>query len=99
MILEKTSIPLVEVNAIVKDMEDKQTLQIYLNKFTKLTKDKAKHLSEEIIALNNMKIREEQVIKIVDFLPCDAEELNKIFIDTPLSEDEIKSILEITARY
>lgn len=99
MILEKQALTLAEVQEIVKDIEEKQALQVYLKKFNKVAKKDVSKLSEEIRTLNNPKIRDEHIIKIIDFLPKDPTEVNKIFTDTPLTEDETKSILDITSRY
>ena len=41
----------------------------------------------------------EHVAKIIDFLPEDASDLNKIFTDVSLDENEIKQIKDIVAKY
>ncbi|MFH1290695.1 MAG: hypothetical protein ABIH92_04785 [Nanoarchaeota archaeon] len=99
MIHNKTPLTLAEVQDIVKPLEERQEVKDYLKKFTKLSKDKALKLKEEIAALNNIRIKEEHLIKIVDFLPKDAEDVNKIFSDTGLTEEETNAILEITNKY
>jgi len=99
MIISKKSVTLAEVKEIVKDAEDKQPLQDYLKTFTKLTKDKSEKLKSDLLALNNLKIKEEEIIKIVDFLPKDKEDVNKIFINISLTDDETNAILEITSKY
>ena len=98
-ILEKTPMTLAEVKEIVKDLEEKQPLKDYLKKFAKLSKEKATKLKEELVKLNNIKIKEENIVKIVDFLPKDAEDLNKIFTEVTLSEAEINEILEVVKKY
>jgi len=98
-ILQKTPITLAEVKEIVDKLEEKEEIKKYLKKFTKLPKEKAKKLAEEIKSLQNQKIREEDIIKIVDFLPKDAEDLNKIFTEMTLNEEEINAILEIVGKY
>ena len=42
-----------------------------------------------------LKIKKDHVVKIIDLLPADASDLNKIFIDVNVNEDEINKILEI----
>ena len=98
-ILNKTPITLAETKDIVDKLEGKEELKEYLKKFTPLKKDKALDLKKNISDLNNPKIKEENVVKIVDFLPKDAEDINKILIDVSLSEEEINAITEITKRY
>src|SRR3989344_4809351 len=99
MILEKTPITLSEVKEIVKDLEEKQVLKDYLKKFTKLSKDKVVKLKEDLRKLNNLKIKEENIVKIVDFMPKDAEDINKIFTEVTLTEAEINAILEVVKKY
>jgi len=99
MILERTAVTLAEVKEIVNDLEGKEDLNVYLKKFNKLTKDKALALSEEIQGLENMKIRGDDVIKLVDFLPKDVEDLNKIFREVSLTEEESNAIIDITKKY
>lgn len=99
MILEKTPVTMAEAKEIVAKLEEAEGLKAYFKKFTKLSKDKAEKLKKELEALNNPKLREEHFIKIVDFLPKDAEELNKIFPDVSLTEEETNAILEITRKH
>ncbi|MFH1803022.1 MAG: hypothetical protein ABH864_06275 [archaeon] len=99
MIHEKQQLTLVEVKEIVDKLEEKQELKEYFKKFTKLTKAKADKLKEEIKGLGNIKIGEEHMIKLSDIVPRDAEDINKIFSDTGLTEEETNAILEITKKY
>ncbi|MBS3099100.1 hypothetical protein J4462_02720 [Candidatus Pacearchaeota archaeon] len=98
-ILSKTPVILAEVKDIVDKIENKQELQDYLKKFTVLKKDKALALKKEISELNNPKIKEENIVKIVDFLPKDSEDVNKIFTEISLNEEEINAIVEIVRKY
>ena len=90
---------LAEVKEIVDKLEESEEIKLYLKKFTKLSKKDALKLKEELTALGNVKIREEHIIKLVDILPKDAEDVNKIFSDTGLTEEETNAILEITKKY
>jgi len=98
-ILNKTPLNLTEVKEYIKDIEENKVLQSYLKKFSKLKKDNAKALAEEIKALNNLKIKNENIVKIIDFLPKDQEDINKIFTDVSLSEEEANAIIEIVKKY
>ena len=62
-------------------------------------KDKADKLIEEVRALGNPKINEVGLIKIADFLPQDSEELNKLFSEVNLTEEEAGAILNIIRNY
>ncbi|MBI5803955.1 hypothetical protein HY450_01795 [Candidatus Pacearchaeota archaeon] len=98
-ILAKQPVAMSEVKVIVDKIEEAHQLQQYLKKFTKLNEKKAEELSKEIEKLGNHKIKTENIVKIVDFLPRDAEELNKVFSDVSLNEEETNAILEIVKRY
>jgi len=70
-----------------------------MKRFGKLTRKKADELADEIRKLDNLKIKEEDIVKIVDFLPKDVEELNKIFKDISLDEKEANDVLKIVGKY
>jgi DNA-directed RNA polymerase subunit F len=99
MILNKTPLTLAQVKAYASDLEENKVLADYLKAFTNLTKEKAESLASEIQALNNPKIKEDLVIKVVDFLPQDAEDANKIFLENSLSEEETQALLAVVKKY
>ncbi len=99
MILSKKALNLAEVNEYTKNQENNPVLADYLKAYGKLSLKEASELSEELTALNNMKMKEEHVVKIVDFLPKDSEDLSKIFNDVTLNEEETNSILAIVKKY
>ena len=88
-----------EVQSIVGKLDEKQELKDYLKKFTFLSKDKSLRLIEEIKSLNNIKIKDENAVKISDFLPRTQEEVRKIFIETSLTDEETNAILNIVGKY
>jgi DNA-directed RNA polymerase subunit F len=98
MILDRTPINMNEVNEIVNDIDDsprKEEIELYLKKFMKTKPNQAKKIKEEIEALDSIKIKRDHIVKIVDLLPADSSDLNKIFTDVSLNEEEINKILEI----
>jgi len=95
----KTPLTIAEAYDIVKTLEEKQELKDYFKTFVKLSKEKAQQLAGEIRALNNPKLNDEHVIKIVDFLPTEAEELNKVLRDAGLTEVETNAVLELVKKY
>ena len=99
IVLDKRPLSMAQVKEQVKDLEDKKELESYLKRFSKSKLGNAKKIEEEIIALENPKVREEDVIKIVDFLPKDAEDLNKILIEVSLTEDETNQIIDIVKKH
>ena len=98
MILERKPISLCEVEEILKEIpeNDKKThMEIYLKKFCKTKPEKAKKIKEELEKLDMMKLKNEHIVKIMDVLPEDASDINKIFTDVSLTEDETNKILDI----
>lgn len=98
MILDRTPINLNEVEEIIKDTPDsekKEQTQEYLKKFLKTKPEQAKKIKADLEKLDLLKMKREHMIKIVDLLPSDASDLNKIFVDISLNEDETNKILEI----
>jgi len=98
MILDRTPINLNEVDEIIKDTPDtekKIQTQEYLKKFLKTKPEQEKKIKVDLEKLDLLKMKREHIIKIVDLLPTDASDLNKIFVDVSLNADEINKILEI----
>ena len=98
MILDRTPLNLNEVEEIVEDSPDsdkKEEMKQFLKKFLKTKPEQAKKLKEGLEKLDLLKMKREHLVKIIDLLPADASDLNKIFIDVSLTEDEINKILEV----
>ena len=99
MIISRKPLALGEVAALVPKAEEKRPIDNYLKSFVTLSKGDALKLMEEVRALNNPKLKEENIVKIADFLPKDQEDVNKILIEAGLNEAEANAILEITKKY
>jgi len=98
MILDRTPINMNEVQEIIADIDDspkKEEMELFLKKFMKAKPNQAKKIKEEVEALDSIKVKRDHVVKIVDLLPGDASDLNKIFTDVSLNEEETNKILEI----
>ncbi len=105
-IISKRPVCLGEVKEILGKKEKEENKRIeaireYLNNFLKITPENATKLKEEIKNLNIIKIDEEHIVKIVDIMPSDADDVRKIFFGTPiiLTQDEIQKILEVVNKY
>jgi DNA-directed RNA polymerase subunit F len=95
MIKNNTPLSMVEViEYIKKDKENNAELVGFMKRFLEIDLKKAKELKKEIEKLELMKVKEESIIKIIDLMPNSAEDLNKIFVDVSLDEDETKKILD-----
>lgn len=99
MILDKKPLAIAEVKEYVKDIEGKEALINYLKKFGKLPKNDVKKIEEKIKAVDNLKIKDRDVVKVIDFLPKDKEDVSKIFIENNLNDEETKALLEIIKDY
>jgi len=87
------------VNYLKESEESKSEIIGFIQKFSKLKVKEAKELKQELEGLNMIKIKSDYIIKMIDLLPETAEELNKIFVDVNLDEDEIKKILDTIKKY
>ena len=98
MILERTPLNMNEVSELLRDIPDnekKDEINVFLKKFTKAKDPQAKKIKDDLEKMDLLKLKRENVIKIVDLMPVDASDINKIFTDVSLSEDETNKILEI----
>ena len=98
MILERTPLNMSEVEEMLKDISDsdkKEEMKLFLKKFVKIKPERARKIKKELENLDSMKIKREHVVKVVDMLPADASDINKIFTDVSLNEDEVSKILDI----
>ncbi len=95
---EPLSIP--EILEYLDKKEERENELIgFIKKFTGLNAKEAKEMKKKINDLDLMKIREEHVIKIIDSMPENSEDLNKILTGVGLDEDETKKILEIVKEF
>lgn len=97
--LNRTPVTLAYVKEQIKDLDESKPIVEYIKAYCKLSKTDADKLLGELKALNNPKISEENFIKIADFLPIDAEDLNKIFMNVSLTEEESNAILSLVKNY
>jgi DNA-directed RNA polymerase subunit F len=96
MIKETNSLSMAESSEYLEKGND--TL-VFIHKFTKMKPEKAKELRKKLQDLENIKISDKHISKVIDVLPEKAEEVNKIFSDVGLDEDETRKILEIVKEY
>lgn len=88
-----------EANEIYQKAETEKDLKQHFKKFEQLKAKKAKELREELEKSEIIKLKPESIAKIIDILPKDAEDLNKIFVDVSLDKDETEKLLEIVKKY
>jgi len=94
MIINNNPLSMVETAEYIKKSEVSDGILQFIKKFSRLDIKKAKAVEEKINALELMKVKPEHIIKIIDICPENAEDLNKIFTDVSLDENESNKILE-----
>ena len=99
MINEIKPLSMPEAIEILEASEEEREIKLFIEKFTKLKIKEAKEMKSELENLSLVKVKEEHIVKIIDLMPEDASDINKIFSDVSLDENEINSILEITKKY
>lgn len=99
MIISRKPLTLGEVTALVPKSDEKKPIHGYLKKFAALSKEDSQKFASEVRALNNPRLKEDNIVKVVDFLPRDLEDINKILNEAGLSEAEANAILEIAKKY
>ena len=82
-----------------KYLEKGSEVSDFLKKFSILKPEKAKELREKLEGLNILKINDKHIVKIVDILPENKDELNKILVDISLDEDETNKVLNTIKEY
>lgn len=97
MIKEKTPLAMYEVQAElekVKETDKTKDIQAFIKKFSKLSPEKSQKLKAELEKLDIIKMKRQDILKIVDIFPENATELNKIVTEASLDSDETNKILE-----
>jgi len=95
MIIETKALSMAESSEYLEDEE----IKAFMKKFAKLKKADAEKLREEIEKLDSIKIKNENIAKIIDLMPEDAQDIAKIFNEVSLDENETSKILEIVKKY
>lgn len=99
MIKDQRPLAYAEVLELVGDGEKAKKVKEFIKLFYKLKPAEAKKLAEELSALDLMKLKEESIVNIVNFLPQDATDLIKILSDVSLDQEEITKILDVVKKY
>ena len=98
MIYDRTPLNLDEIQKMLENIPDsdrKEEVKIYLKKFLKAKAGQAEKIKQGLEEMDLLKLKREHIVKISDLLPEDASDLNKIFTDVSLNEEETNKILEL----
>lgn len=95
MIHEMSPLSMAEASGFIKKKKDTETdVKGFIKKFSEISNEKAKELRKKMEELNLLKLDSKHISKVIDILPENMQELNKIFPDVGLTEDESTRILE-----
>ena len=72
MIKEMKALTMEETRELVRANGGKEEIEIFLKKFISIKSKDVLEMKKELGNLNNVKINQEHIIKIIDFLPEDA---------------------------
>jgi DNA-directed RNA polymerase subunit F len=99
VVKEENPITMAEVVALAGDSEKAEEIKKFIKKFNKMDVKVAQEMKESLRALDLIKLKEEHIVKIVDFVPKNAIDLNKVLVEVSLDADEVNKILEVTGKY
>ena len=102
MIKERQPLSMAEAKDIIGNLKETDNIRdtrIFIKKFSKLDSKKAKELREELEKLGILKIKSSDIAKVIDILPEDAQEINKIFIEVTLDAEETNKIINTVKKY
>ncbi len=98
-IKEKTPITMAEVVVLAEGSDKGKAIKDFIKNFDTVNIKKAREMKEELKGLDLIKLKDENIVKIVDFIPTDVSELNKILVGVSLDQDEVNKILDVTKKY
>jgi DNA-directed RNA polymerase subunit F len=81
-----------------KDLEMEQKLiKEHTGNYKKLNVEKALKLKDNLKNMNNIKLKEDLIIKIIDILPASIDELKVVLQMSliPFSDEEIEKVFEL----
>lgn len=95
MIIERKPITLPEVVELIGDSEKAEKVKKFAKEFTKMKAEKARELKQNLSSLNLMKLNEEHIVSLVNFMPKDAQDVMKVLEGVSLDQEEITKVLEV----
>lgn len=99
MILDKKALTLAEVTDMIGYSEKAQGMKEFIKKFNKMKLEDALEMKEKLIALDLIQLKDENIVSIVNFVPKDSVELNKVLANISLNQEEVDKILNVTKDY
>jgi len=94
VINKKTPLTLAEVANLAGDSEREMKIKTFIKQFKPLTVEKAIKLKNELKGLDLIKLKDDHIVKLVDFMPEDVSDLNKVLVDVSFDQEEVAKILD-----
>ena len=108
-LIQETPISLSEIKEKLHEIESKDKelsfrankVKDYLNKLVKLDKKTTSELKQKLLSLDIPRLKDRQIIKIIDVLPEDIEELRAVFTGevTTITQENMEKIVEAVKPY
>mgnify|MGYP001613549380 CR=1 FL=1 len=107
-IINENPITFAELKDTLKKIETRDTVlsfrgtktKEYLSLSTTLKAKEAKDIKKKIEELNILRLKEKQIVKIINVLPQDVDSLKVILgTDSTASKEDLKKILDILKEY
>ena len=99
MILDKKPLTLAEVTNLIGDSEKAEGMKKFIKTFNKMKLEDAMKMKEELEALDLIQLKEDHIVSLVNFVPKDSVELNKVLSGVSLNQEEVDKILNVTKNY
>jgi len=94
VINEKRPISMAEVASLVGDSEKSMAIKSFIKNFDVVSLERATKIQAALEALDLIRLKDYHIVKIIDFMPSDATELNKIVSDANFEQEEVDKILD-----
>lgn len=99
MIKDQRPLTYSEVLSLIGDSDKAKKVTEFIKEFYKMKESDAKQLAEDLRGLNLIKLKEEHIVNMTNFLPQDASDLSKVMVDVSLDQEEVNKILEVIKKY
>jgi len=99
MIQNSTPLTLAEVVELAGEGEKAQKTKMFVKRFVKIKADEAKKIKQELKELDILKLKDEHIVKIIDFMPEDSTDLSKVISEVSLDQDEINKIFDVIKKH
>ena len=103
--IKEEFVPIAKVKEILEAIKERTYEQKlayeHVKRFNKIPLERAEELIKELALLEMRKLKDEQIIKIIDLMPKNVEELRVILAHSavPFKDEELQQIIDIVKKY